>query len=70
MKTKTPVQIFVDDGYPEASDYDNNFVRYDPSVRGSCERALIEARLRSQSLTKQRRYSGVCVFSATSFPSF
>ncbi len=39
----TPAYVFVDDGYPEASDYDNNFIGYDPAIRGSCERALLEA---------------------------
>jgi len=48
MKRKTPTQIFVDDGYPEASDYDTNFIGYDPSVRGSCERALLEAQNRAK----------------------
>ena len=44
MKTKL-AYVFVDDGYPEASDYDNNFVGYDPGIRGDCERALAEVRL-------------------------
>ncbi|NCC52157.1 MAG: hypothetical protein EOM20_13195 [Spartobacteria bacterium] len=35
--------IFVDDGYPEASDYDNNFVFYDSSKSGSYERAVKQA---------------------------
>jgi len=39
----TPAYVFVDDGYPEASGYDNNFIGYDPAIRGSCERALLEA---------------------------
>lgn len=37
--------IFVDDGYPEAFDYDNNFVCYDLAVPGSYERALAKANL-------------------------
>ena len=52
MKTKL-AYVFVDDGYPEASDYDNNFVGYDPGVRGDCERVLTEAHLGSLSSANQ-----------------
>jgi len=48
MKRQPPTQIFVDDGYPEASDYDTNFIPYDPSIRGSCEQALLEAQRRKK----------------------
>jgi len=51
MKRQPPTQIFVDDGYPEASDYDTNFIHYDPSIRGSCERALLEAQRRRKMQT-------------------
>lgn len=37
---RTLASVFVDDGYPEASDYDTNVAFYDPSVRGSYEQAL------------------------------
>lgn len=40
MKT----QIFVSDGYPEAEDYDTNYVDYDPQDRASVEGAKAEAR--------------------------
>jgi len=46
MKT-THAYIFVDDGYPEASEYDNNFIAYDPAIRGSCKTALFEAETRA-----------------------
>ena len=52
MKRKTLTQIFVDDGFPEASDYDTNFISYDPSIQGSCENALLEAKNRSTTLPK------------------
>lgn len=52
MKTNQ-TYIFVDDGYPEASDYDNNFVSYDPTVRGSRERALTEVKTRSLNSMQQ-----------------
>jgi hypothetical protein len=55
MKT-TLIHIFVDDGYPEASDYDNNFVSYDPTVCGSCERALTEVKTRCRNYTPVRRF--------------
>ena len=45
MKT-TKAYIFVDDGYPEASEYDNNFIAYDPAIQGSCKTALFEAETR------------------------
>ena len=38
--------IFVDDGSPEASDYDNNYVGYDVEETGSYERAVEEAKRR------------------------
>ena len=38
--------IFVDDGYPEAADYDTNYVSYSPEVPGSYERAVEECRRR------------------------
>ena len=40
MKT----QIFVSDGYPEAEDYDSNYVDYDPQDQASVEDAKAEAR--------------------------
>ena len=40
MKT----QIFVSDGYPEAEDYDTNYVDYDPQDQASVEGAKAEAR--------------------------
>lgn len=40
MKT----QIFVSDGYPEAGDYDTNYVDYDPQDPASVEGAKAEAR--------------------------
>lgn len=39
-------RIFVDDGSPEASEFDNNFIAYCPDEPGSYERALKEARSR------------------------
>jgi hypothetical protein len=48
--------IFVDDGYPEASEYANNYVWYDASDPTSLERALAEAEL-----LKGRREGGVSV---------
>ena len=59
MKRQPPTQIFVDDGYPEASDYDTNFIRYDPSIRGSCEQALLEAQRRKK--MQSNRYSKIRV---------
>jgi hypothetical protein len=38
--------IFVDDGSPEASDYDNNFVCYDGASTGSYELAMLEVNRR------------------------
>lgn len=38
--------IFVDDGYPEAADYDNNYIGYDPQIPDSYKRAMDEARRR------------------------
>jgi len=35
--------IFVDDGYPEASDYANNYVSYDPENPESVRRAQEKA---------------------------
>ncbi|MEI6970562.1 MAG: hypothetical protein WCL44_03510 [bacterium] len=34
--------IFVEDGSPEASDYDNNFVCYDGATAGGYELAMLE----------------------------
>ena len=31
--------IFVDDGFPEASEYSNNYVWYDPADRSSVKQA-------------------------------
>ena len=39
------VHIFIDDGYPEASEYDNNFVSYHPAISGSYEEAIADAGL-------------------------
>ena len=36
-------QIFVSDGYPEAADYDSNFVDYDPQNEASAEVAKAQA---------------------------
>lgn len=35
--------IFVDDGSPEASDYDSNYIGYDPAEPESYRRAVAEA---------------------------
>jgi hypothetical protein len=32
--------VFVDDGFPEASEYDSNYVSYDAGTPGSFERAI------------------------------
>ena len=40
--------IFIDDGYPEASDYDSNFITYDKNVPGAARAALKRAGLESQ----------------------
>jgi hypothetical protein len=39
-----PAYIFVDDGSPEASDYDSNYLGYDPATPGSYQQAAAEAR--------------------------
>ena len=44
--------IFVDDGFPEASDYDNNYVDYDPETPGSCEAAIEEVKRRLSTAAK------------------
>ena len=44
---KKPGYICIDDGYPESSDYDNNYVLYDPQNSASYEQALEEANSRS-----------------------
>ena len=36
--------IFVDDGYPEAEDYDSNFLCYDPADSESVRTALRRAK--------------------------
>ncbi len=35
--------VLVDDGYPESSDYENNYFGFDPREPGDYERALAEA---------------------------
>jgi hypothetical protein len=50
-RMRTPGYIFVDDGSPEASDYDNNYIRYDPAERGSYEKAVEEAKRRHAATT-------------------
>ena len=35
--------IFVDDGYPEAADYENNYITYDRRQPGSFDDALRQA---------------------------
>ena len=39
MKT-THLYIFVDDGFPEASDYENNYVSYEPPASSASERVM------------------------------
>ncbi|MBN2684819.1 MAG: hypothetical protein JXR40_06030 [Pontiellaceae bacterium] len=39
MKRNNIGYIFVDDGYPEAEDYETNYVGYDMQVPGSYNRA-------------------------------
>jgi hypothetical protein len=36
--------LFIDDGYPEALEYEDNYVSWDPQVPGSLESALVEAK--------------------------
>lgn len=35
--------IYVDDGYPESADYDNNYIAYDQDAPGGYKKALAEA---------------------------
>ena len=35
--------VFVDDGYPEAREYDNNYIAFDPANSADHRRALVEA---------------------------
>ena len=36
--------VFVDDGYPEACEYDSNYIAFDPANPADQRRALNEAR--------------------------
>ena len=40
----TQKYIFVDDGYPEAEEYETNYIRWDETVPGSYQQALVEAK--------------------------
>ena len=50
--------IFVDDGYPEAEEYETNYVGYNLSIPGSYNRALKDAIL----LKKGTRLSDTLTF--------
>lgn len=41
---KTQKYIFVDDGYPEAEEYDTNYISWDERTPGSYQKALAEAK--------------------------
>lgn len=44
---KLNIWVFVDDGFPEASEYDSNYVSYDAGDPGSLERAMKKNKLDS-----------------------
>lgn len=46
-----PGYIFVDDGFPEAADYDSNYVFYDPTSSESYALATEEAKKRLMCVT-------------------
>lgn len=53
--------LFVTDGYPEAGDYDSNYIEYNPLDPASVERAKTEARatLRAQAATRRGTDQGL-----------
>ena len=53
MKKNNAGYIFVDDGYPEASDYDSNYIRYNTAVPGSYDQAVATARGETRSPKRQ-----------------
>ncbi|MEI6970554.1 MAG: hypothetical protein WCL44_03470 [bacterium] len=55
---KQPRCIFVDDGSPEASDYDNNYVCYDATSSESCKQALLDVQRRRGTMSAAPSSSG------------
>ena len=58
--------ILVDDGYPESSDYENNYIGFDPRKPGDYERALAEAYGGSIRITPASRPAVETLATATS----
>jgi hypothetical protein len=51
--------LFADDGYPEAEEYETNYIPWDAHIPGSCEKAVAEAKERLKSRRKSRRLPGL-----------